>query len=114
MPIGMEAILDDVAIQSITITGEGFASWQGPGNSADDLPAVIAIRLRWHRRFLKDRTLDYDEGTLGPGTSFSGHLKVHYTLSNGETKKVFVEMINRRTGQKVHSERRTFTGVNVI
>jgi hypothetical protein len=112
----METILNPVLGSSVLITGEGYASWQGPsGDSVSQLPALIALRLRWDRPWRKDRTLDYDEGTLGdPDQPFGGQLQVHYALSNGETKKVFLEMINKRTGQKVTSERRVFTGVHVL
>lgn len=111
MPVGMEVNLDDFLTASTTITGDGTAAPQGVV-SAGELPALIAVRLRWDRFLRKDKSLDYTEKELLPGQIV--HLKVHYLLSNGETKKVFVEVINKHNGQKLESERRTFTGVHVL
>jgi hypothetical protein len=107
MPIGMEVNLND-NLDGNSITGDGTAAPQNP-LSADDLPALIAVRLRWDRRFKKDRTLDYTEKEL-PAPGGIINLKVHYGLTPHETKKVFVEIINKHNGQKLKSERRTFTG----
>jgi hypothetical protein len=107
MPIAMEVNLND-NLAGNSITGDGTAVPQNP-LSTDDLPALIAVRLRWDRWWRKDRTLDYtEEGLPAPGGIIN--LKVHYVLKPQETKKVFVEIINKNNGQKLRSERRTFTG----
>ena len=93
MAVGMEANLNDTLAGGKTINGDGLAQPQPPV-SADDLPALIAVRLRWDRRFRKDRSLDYAEKQLTPSAIV--HLHVRYTFtSNGDTKRVFVEAWNR-------------------
>lgn len=107
MPIGLDVNLND-NLNGNSITGDGTAAPQNPLGD-DDLPALIAVRLRWDRRFRKDKSLDYKEKEL-PAPGGIINLKVHYVLGPNETKKVFVEIINKHNGQKLQSERRTFTG----
>jgi hypothetical protein len=107
MPVVLEVNLDDPPVPfSAAITGDGTATPQLPID-ADDLPALIAVRLRWHRRFRKDRSLDYKEEELTAGQV---HLEVRYALSSGERKTAFVEIINKKTGQKFKSRRALFEG----
>src|SRR4051812_19901053 len=101
MPVGMEANINEPQLPfQGSITGDGTATPVPPIDS-DDLPALIAVRLRWHSRWpFKDRSLDYHEKNLvgGPGIV---HLEVRYELKPGERKTAFVEIINKKNGQKV-------------
>lgn len=107
MPIGMEVDFNG-NVDGSSITGDGTAAPQNP-LSADDLPALIAVRLRCDRWSRKDKTLDYTEKEM-PTPGGIINMKVHYVLEPGETKKVFVEIINKKNGNKLKSHRRTFTG----
>ena len=83
MPGGMEANIDEPQVPfQASITGDGTATPVLPIDS-DDLPALIAVRLRWHRRFRKDRTLDYEEKELESGLV---HLEVRYGSSPASVK----------------------------
>ena len=109
MPVGLEANIDEPQLPfQGSITGDGTATGVPPINSSD-LPALIAVRLRWHRRFRKDRTLNYKEKELVSGPGFV-HLDVRYALKPHERKTAFVEIINKKNGQKVKSNRVTFEG----
>src|SRR4051812_10272314 len=105
MPVGMEANIDEPQLPfQGGITGDGTATPVSPVN-ANDLPALIAVRLRWHRRLGKDRTLAYKEEELKSGIV---HLTVSYGLKPGERKTAFVEIVNKKNGQNVKSNRVTF------
>lgn len=107
MPIGMEVNLNEPQTPfQASITGDGTAAPVLPVDS-DDLPALIAVRLRWHRRIKRDRTLDYKETELVSGFV---HLEVRYELEPGERKTAFVEIINKRSGKKLKSNRALFEG----
>jgi hypothetical protein len=107
MPIGMEANINEPQLPfQDRITGDGTAIPVAPVDS-DDLPASIAVRLKWHRRFRKDKTLDYEQKELESGIV---HLEVSYGLKPGERKTAFVEIVNNKNGQKVKSNRVTFEG----
>jgi hypothetical protein len=112
MPVAMEVNLDDPHFVDSGITGDGTAIPQVPLN-ANDLPALIAVRLRWHRRFRKDRSLDYKEQMLPSAAGFV-HLRVLYALKPGERKTAFVEIINKKSGQKLRSERHLFEGAPIL
>lgn len=108
MPVGMEANINEPQLPfQGSITGDGTATLVPPVG-ANDLPALIAVRLRWHRAFRKDRSLDYNEQELGPGGIV--HLEVHYALKPGERKTAFVEIVNKKNGQKLKSNRVIFEG----
>jgi hypothetical protein len=108
MPMAMEVNLNNPQFVNAAITGSGTAIPQAP-IGADELPALIAVRLRWHRRFRKDRSLDYHEKVL-QAVSQIVHLEVRYALSPGERKTAFVEIINTKNGQKLKSHRALFEG----
>lgn len=113
MSVVMEVQLDYVnQPTSRHITAYGLAFVQG-STSAKELPATIALRLRWDRPWRKDKSLDYDEAILEPPNS-TVRLEVHYTFKPDETKKVFAEIINKRTGKKIHSQRIIFSSLNEI
>ncbi|GAA3705013.1 hypothetical protein GCM10022204_23070 [Microlunatus aurantiacus] len=107
MPVALEADLEEPSLPfQASIAGTGTAT-PAPPVEPGDLPVVIAVRLRWHRRFRKDRTLHYREEELASG---SVQLGVYYKLKPHERKTVFVEVINKKTGHKVQSNRVTFEG----
>jgi hypothetical protein len=109
MSVGMSPNIDEPQLPwQAAITGDGTADLQAPV-SAGDVPAVIAVRLRWHRPFGKDRSLDYNETQLTAGSGLV-HLTVRYELSPGERKTAFVEIINKKNGQKLKSNRVVFEG----
>jgi hypothetical protein len=107
MPVAMEVNLSEPQFVNAAISGDGTAIPKAPIDPAD-LPALIAVRLRWHRRFRRDRSLDYNEKELQSGQIV--HLEVHYALSPGERKTAFVEIINKKNGQKLESNRALFEG----
>jgi len=111
MPVAMEVNLNEPHFVDAAISGDGTAVPQAPIDG-DDLPALIAVRLRWDRRWRKDRSLDYNEKELKAGQIV--HLEVHYALGPGESKTAFVEIINKKTGQKLKSNRATFVGQPIL